>query len=170
MRPIILTTLTCLLAACGSAPRPTAENSNAPGSNIPANERPQTAIAHTTEGGNPPGAVPTGEKSKWSQGGDAIDTSSYDAAIVSAEKTLTAKPTDAAAKKAVGDAYYKRADALTQARQYAAALGDYRRALKADPSNPDAKKWIDQITSIYQSMNKESPPEGQEPPPLPFKK
>jgi tetratricopeptide (TPR) repeat protein len=114
--------------------------------------------------------VPTGEKSKWSQGGDAIDTSSYDAAIVSAEKTLTAKPTDAAAKKAVGDAYYKRADALTQARQYAAALGDYRRALKADPSNPDAKKWIDQITSIYQSMNKESPPEGQEPPPLPFKK
>jgi tetratricopeptide (TPR) repeat protein len=168
MRIIILVLLSCLFIACGSAARPTAENSNAPASNIPANERPQTAIAHTTEGGNPPAA--SGEKSKWSQGGDAIDTSTYDAEIVSAEKGLTAKPTDTAAKKAVGDAYYKRADALTQARQYAAALGDYRRAAKADPTNTDAKKWIDQIMIIYQSMNKEAPPEGQEPPPLPFKK
>jgi tetratricopeptide (TPR) repeat protein len=73
-------------------------------------------------------------------------------------------------KKALSQAYLKRADALTQARQYAAALGDYRKALKADPSNADAKNWIDQITMVYQSMNREAPKEGEEPGPLPFKK
>src|ERR1043165_7521479 len=138
----------CLLfAACGSAPRPVAENSNAA---LPAtNDRPQTAIAHTTENGTPPAS--SGEKSKWSQGGDPIDTSSFDADIAKAEKSGD--------KKAISQAYLKRADALTKARQYASALGDYRRAVKNDPSNGDAQQWIMQITSIYESMNREAPKE-----------
>ncbi|MFL6373284.1 MAG: hypothetical protein ACJ73D_01330 [Pyrinomonadaceae bacterium] len=161
MKIIVIAICSLLLAACGSAPRPVAENSNAvaPASN----ERPQTAIAHTTEGGTPPGANSGGgEKSKWTQGGDPIDTSSYDADIAKAEKGSD--------KKALSAAYVKRADALTKARQYAAALGDYRKALKADPSNPDAKNWVDQITMVYQSMNREAPKEGEEPPALPYKK
>lgn len=150
------------LAACGSAPRPVAENSNASPTTAAAGERPQTAIAHTTENGTPPGPASGGEKSKWTQGGDPIDTSAYDSEIAKADKSGD--------KKALSQAYQKRADALTKARQYAAALGDYRRAVKADPSNADAKNWIDQITMVYQSMNRESPQEGEEPPPLPFKK
>jgi hypothetical protein len=59
--------------------------------------------------------------------------------------------------------------ALTDARQYASALGDFRRALKYDPSSEEAKTWIDQIIKIYDSMNKEYPKEGEEPPPLPWK-
>lgn len=84
---------------------------------------------------------------------------------MAAEKTAGGKPS-----KALGDAYYKRAVALTEARQYASALGDYRRALKNDPSNAEAKDWVDKIIMIYDSMNKTSPKEGEEPPPLPFKK
>src|SRR5947209_7748030 len=86
------------LMACGSAPRPLAEVSNAPVT--PSNERPQTAISHTTENGTPPGSS-GGEKSKWTQGGDPIDTSAYDAEIAKAEKS-----TD---KKALSKAYQKRA-------------------------------------------------------------
>ena len=63
-----------------------------------------------------------------------------------------------------------RGEALKDARQYASALGDYRRALKNDPSNAQAKNWIEQIIMIYDSLGRESPPEGQEPQPLPFKK
>jgi len=60
--------------------------------------------------------------------------------------------------------------ALTDARQYASALGDYRRTLKYDPSNAEAKDWIERIVSIYDSINRESPKEGEEPPPLPMGK
>jgi hypothetical protein len=59
--------------------------------------------------------------------------------------------------------------ALTDARQYASALGDYRRVLKYDPNNSEAKNWIEQIIGIYDSLGRESPKEGDEPPPLPFK-
>ncbi|MBV9240514.1 MAG: bacterial transcriptional activator domain-containing protein [Acidobacteria bacterium] len=154
-KSLIVTLICCFAAACGSAPRPVAENSNA---TIPAsNEKPQTVIAHSTENGTPP-AANGGEKSKWTQGGDWIDTSSLDADIAKAEKSGD--------KKALSQAYQKRADALTKARQYAAALGDYRKAVKADPSNGEAQEWIMQITSVYNSMNREAPKEGEEPPPL----
>ena len=113
---------------------------------------------------------PTGSKTKWTQSGDPIDTSKFDADVADAEKNLKAKPDDDGAKKALAEAYVKRGEALTNARQYASALGDYRRALKYDPNNAAAKNWIDQIVGIYQSINREYPPEGEEPPPLPFNK
>ena len=158
MKIFVILLSSLALAACGSAPRPVAENSN--GNSAPAsNERPQTVIAHTTENGTPPAA---GEKSHWTQRGNPIDTSTYDAEIAKAEKSGD--------KKAIAAAYLKRANALTQAGQYASALGDYRRTVKNDPSNGEAQEWIMQITSIYDSMNREAPKEGEEPPPLPFKK
>jgi tetratricopeptide (TPR) repeat protein len=146
-------------------------------SNTPVNERPersQTAIAHTTENerqdlANSNTAALAQGKTKWTQGGDPIDTSGFDLAVSSAEKTLRSKPSDDAAKKELSQAYYRRAVALTESRQYAAAIGDYRRAVKYDSENADAKEWIDKIIMIYDSMNKQYPPEGQEPPPLPWK-
>ena len=91
-------------------------------------------------------------------------------AIAVAEKKLGGKPADVTAKKTLATAYFKRAFALTEARQYASALGDYRRAMKYDPSNPEAKSWIDKIILIYSGMNKDYPKEGEEPPALPFTK
>ena len=101
---------------------------------------------------------------------EAIDTTKFDSAIAASEKEVKAKPTDDAAKKALSRAYFERGVALTDARQYASALGDYRRAVKYDADNNEAKDWIDQIIMIYGSLKKEYPKEGEEPPPLPFKK
>ena len=109
-------------------------------------------------------------KTKWTQSGEPIDTAEFDAEIAKTEKDFKAKPKDAQAKKFVAEAYLKRATALTEARQYASAIGDYRRVLKYDADNADAKKWIDEIVKIYAMINREHPKEGEEPPALPFKK
>jgi tetratricopeptide (TPR) repeat protein len=131
-------------------------------------EKAQTAIAHSSENKMPSNAPSSG--SKWTQSGDAFDTSEFDAAVASAEKALGAKSADEGLKLALGAAYLKRATALTEKRQYASALGDYRRTLKYDPLNAEAKQWIEQIMSIYKSINRSYPAEGEEPPPLKVQK
>ena len=115
--------------------------------------------------------VPKSEtKTMWKQSGTPIDTAAFNAGIAKAEKDLKAKPKDEAANKNLSEAYTARAVALTEARQYASALGDYRRALKYNTANEEAKSGRDVILSIYNSMNREFPAEGEEPPPLPFSK
>jgi len=169
---LIAFSLMSFLVGCDSAGKPSSETTNiAPVA--ASKEKPQTAIAHSLENQTPKdaGVSQSGEKSsKWTQSGDPIDTKELDSAIASAEVAFNKRSGDAESKKALGAAYFNRAEALTKARQYASALGDYRRALKYDPSNSTAKEWVDQITMIYGSMNRESPKEGEEPPPLPFKK
>ncbi len=109
-------------------------------------------------------------KTKWTQSGNPIDTTELDKGIQQAQVKLKPNPKDETLKTSLADAYVKRGMALTDARQYASALGDYRRALKLDPTNEEAKKWIEQIISIYESINRSYPNEGEEPPPLPFRK
>lgn len=115
--------------------------------------------------------VPKSEtRTKWKQDGNPIDTSAFDAEIAKAQKDLKPNAKDEAAKKSLAEAFLKRGVALTDARQYASALGDYRRALKYDAGNEEAKKWIEEILGIYAMLNRDYPKEGEEPPPLPFKK
>lgn len=172
-KTIILTTLglAVVISGCGNAPGPVQSNTNTSAAQTE-NEKPRTMIAHSSENQAPPtgNSEAPGGKTKWTQSGNPIDTTELDAAITNADKAVKAKPTDTDAKKDLSQAYLKRAVALTDARQYASALGDYRKAVKNDPTNEEAKNWIDQITQIYDSMNKEAPKEGEEPPPLPFKK
>jgi tetratricopeptide (TPR) repeat protein len=167
MKSIILSLVIAMLSiACANGPRPVVQNAADNSVSTP-RERSQTAIAHSSENQPPP----TGDaKSKWSQGGEAFDTSEYDKEVAAAEKALAAKSTDDKAKKTLSEAYYKRAVALTDKRQYASALGDYRRTIKYDPANTEAQEWIDKIIMIYGSLNKSYPPEGQEPPPLAYSK
>ena len=165
-RSILILAASMIAIGCGNAAKPIESNTTAAASTP---ERSETAIAHGPKE-QMPADNSNGQKTKWSQGGDPMDTTALDADIAKAEKALSAKPSDPAAKKELGTAYYKRAVALTDKRQYASALGDYRRSFKYDPSNTEAKDWIDKIIMIYDSMNKASPPEGEEPPPLPFKK
>ncbi|HQZ96381.1 MAG TPA: tetratricopeptide repeat protein [Pyrinomonadaceae bacterium] len=166
MKSIIICLSLCFAFGCSNAAKPIAQSDNS-ATVAKSPEKSQTAIAHSTENQTPNQTAPpaSGEKSKWTASGDPIDTTAFDSAIMSAEKAAGGKPS-----KALGDAYYKRATALTEARQYASALGDYRRALKNDPANAEAKDWIDKIIMIYDGLNKSSPKEGEEPPPLPFKK
>ena len=162
-----LLTLLCLtiFTACNRGPEPVA---NANSERPMRSEQMQTVTAHTTENQTPKPTNSSG--GKWSQSGDPIDTTDLDTAIAVAEKEVRAKPSDSGAKKALAQAYFDRGLALTNARQYASAIGDYRRALKHDPTHEESKKWIGQIVSIYEMLKKQAPEEGEEPPPLPFKK
>jgi tetratricopeptide (TPR) repeat protein len=165
MKVTILISAALFLVGCNSASRPVANaNSNAAISNESVSNRAETVIAHSTENRTAP--IANTAKGKWTQSGEPIDTKPFDEDISAAENELKVHPKDESAKTHVGEAYYKRAVALTEARQYASALGDYRRALKYDPGNQQAKEWIDQIIGIYNDMGREYPPEGQEPPPL----
>jgi tetratricopeptide (TPR) repeat protein len=139
------------------------QNANSPNAPMRA-EKLQNSTVHTTE--NEP---PSNSASKWTQSGDPIDTSKFDKAIADADKAMNAESTDDT-KNALAQAYFDRAFALTQARQYASAIGDYRRALKYDPEHAESKEWIEQIVSIYAMLKKSPPKEGEEPRPLPFKK
>lgn len=166
----ILSCLALVSVGCSSVAQPSA-NTNASvqksdNSPIVSSHSQPDSVNNTAQTPVPKSAT----KTKWTQSGTPIDVSSFDAEIAQAEKDLKAKLKDETAKNAVAEAYLKRGIALTEARQYASALGDYRRVLKYDANNEDAKKWIDQIIGIYDSINKEFPNEGEEPPPLPFKK
>lgn len=165
MKKLIFTlALATLGFACNSAP---AVQQNTSTAATPAGEKPQTAVAHSTDDKTQEVVTPaTGGKSKWTQGGDPVDTQKFDSAIAMAEKAAGANPSDEKTRKVLATAYFDRAVALTEARQYASALGDYRRAFKYDPSNTEAKGWIDKIIMIYDGMGKSYPKEGEEPPPL----
>jgi hypothetical protein len=59
---------------------------------------------------------------------------------------------------------------LTDAAQYRAALGDFRKGLKLNPNDTKAKAMHDRIISIFASIGREPPKEGEEPAPMPFNK
>lgn len=155
----------CWLGGCSAAAPVAVNNSNAPSRD----ERPRNTIAH----GPAEQTAPTSNSNssgKWSQGGDPIDTSKYDADIAAFEKAHKQGPDDVKTRKELANAYFERGFALTEARQYASALGDYRKALKLDPDHEESKKWMNQIISIYSMLKKAAPKEGEEPPPLPMQK
>jgi tetratricopeptide (TPR) repeat protein len=128
----------------------------------------QTAVSNANAQGN--GAqygapAKTAEPPKASMG-DAINTSEYDARINRLEEESKARPKDEKARQGLAKAYLERGNALTQARQYQAALGDYRRTLRLDPKNEEAAYWSQTIIGILQQMNRPVPTEGAEPTPI----
>lgn len=176
MKKLLLVIITVtFVGACGGRqsvskrPIENSENSN--------ELQKETVAAHSVdkerEKSNLPGSKTvekSGERSGWTRSGDPIDTSKYDEAIASAEKAVAAKTNDSSAKNTAADAFYQRGFALTEARQYAAAIGDFRAALKYQPDHEESKKWIEVITGIYNSMNREIPKAGEEPKALEFGK
>lgn len=132
-----------------------------------------TVLSHSSEQSKPPmmaapnSAAPSGKPAGESPMTQAVDVSELTKEIEKAEKDYKAKSNDEAAKKVLADAYFKRAFVLTKAAQYRAALGDFRKGLKLDPANEEAKAMNDQILAIFKSLNREPPKEGEEPAPLP---
>ena len=162
---IIFLALLFALACTKSAPP--VVNSTKPINAAQQTNEAQTMLAHSGESGTPKPA--NSNSGKWTASGDPIDTSKFDENIAKAEKSMKAK-SDGASKSLLAEAYFERGFALTEARQYASALGDYRRALKLEPNHEESQKWVGQILDIYKMLKKEAPDEGEEPPPLPFKK
>ena len=106
------------------------------------------------------GKSSTGESSPMAK---PIDVAEMTADIEKAEKEYRKNPK---AKDELAKAYFVRATALTGAAQYRAALGDYRKGLKLNPNDAEAKEMHDQILSIFKSIGREPPKEGEEPKPL----
>lgn len=146
------------LSGCSGAPA-TANSSS------PLNQNGQS-VAQSTPA--PEASASPETKAVNAPGGEPIDTTKLDAAVTAAEAGLKKKPNDPAARSALAKAYLARAGALTKARQYRSALGDYRRTLKYDSSNEEAQQMSGMIISILKQMNRDVPAEGEEPPPLPM--
>lgn len=167
-----LIAISFLVSACGSAPQPV-QNANAQGNGMrPSNGT--SVVSHSTDPKMPPvnGPAANGGAPPMSGGNSpmakAIDVSAMTANIEKAESNHKAAPKDEKAKLALADAYFERALALTNAAQYRAAVGDYRKGLKLNSDDKEAKAMYDKIINIFQSVGREPPKEGEEPAPMPF--
>jgi tetratricopeptide (TPR) repeat protein len=126
--------------------------------------------ATSSHGGGGGAATTTGGAAPAAAGGDAdralAKTAEYDARIEKAAAKADAPGASAADKRAAAEAYLARGNVYRDAgnpRLYKFALGDYRRVLRYDPSNREAKEKMDEIVSIYQSMGRPVPTNGLEP-------
>lgn len=164
-----------LIGCDKNAPQTTAPNANV--AVVVNRNQTETVAAHSTEKSLPPmtgnAANPsnkTASGSTESPMAQKVDVSAQTAKIEAAEKELKSKPDDAKAKENLAAARFERAFLLTKAAQYRAALGDFRKGLKLDPNDAEAKAMHDQIISIFASIKREPPKEGEEPEPLPLDK
>ena len=96
----------------------------------------------------------------------SLATPELDAKIEKAESRAKASGASEADKLAAAAAYVERANVYRDAGQpvlYKFALGDYRRALRYQPSNEEARAKMDEIVGIYNSMGRPVPTNGNEP-------
>lgn len=164
------------LAACGNSaqiatnPTPnanntsvsTAQNANSLITSSHSSDKTQDAANQL-----PSGAPKTQTESPMAK---PIDVAEMTTNIERSEKAYRQSPKDSKTKLELANDYFTRAFALTEAAQYRAALGDFRKGLKLNPDNKDARAMHDRIISIFQSIKREPPKEGEEPPPMPFNK
>ena len=144
--------------ANGNAATPTTSNQSSRTSNA---ALPPVSSAHGDNAIPAPSAAAPASSSTQKPG---IDTAALDAKIEKAE--AKAKGGKQADKLAAAAAYVERANVYRDAGQpmlYKFALGDYRRALRYQPDNAEARAKMDEIVRIYKSMNKPVPENGNEP-------
>ena len=158
-----------LLSSCGGdAPPPSAKGNV----NSTAINNSQTSIAHGTSpssnlgpasahGGAAPataGAAPSAPAKA------PVETPELDAKIEKATAKAKAEGASVADKKAAAVAYLERGNFYYSAGNpmlYRYALGDFRRVLRYDPDNAEAKEKVKQIEDIYtNSVHKPIPDNG----------
>ena len=168
MKNIIIISFASLFSiACGATAQQTSMgNQNQTANNAVVHSPNNSAVvsSHSTSGEKSVPAPPSSKSSTESPMARPIDVAQMNADIEKAEAEYKKNPK---AKEALARAYFIRATALTDAAQYRSALGDYRKGLKLDPNDEDAKKMHDQIITIFQQIGREPPKEGEEPKPLP---
>jgi hypothetical protein len=94
-----------------------------------------------------------------------MDTAALDAKIEKADAKAKAPGATDADKRAAAAALVERGRMYYDAGQprlYKFALGDFRRALRYQPDNKEAREKMDTIVSIYQSMGRPVPDNGNE--------
>src|SRR5437868_13423660 len=170
MRHLITPLIICAVL-CGVACNPgaTTENTSAPSNSTRATSTTTNAPATTATptSGVPPissahggdTAAPTAPAAA-NEKPEGVDTAALDEKIDKLEAKLKAGSATAADKKALADVYLQRANTYRDAgspRLYKFALGDYRRVLRYDPTNAEAKAKMDEIISIYNSLGRPVP-------------
>lgn len=125
------------------------------------------APAHGDAAAPPSASNPSSANTSPAQNEQAgIDTAALDAKIEKAEAKAKAKSATQADKLAAAAAYLERANIFMNAGRpalYKYALRDYRRTLRYQPDNQQAKESAATIVSIYQSMGRPVPELGNEP-------
>lgn len=164
-----LFSLSLLSGACGSPAQPATSNGGAqamptatvrvPAQSAQTNSTPATSIAH----GETPGAVPV----LGGQPSGTTDTAALDKKVEQAEAKAKAPGAAQADKQAAAAAYLERANVFYNAGNptlYKFALRDFRRTLRYDPENAEARAKRDQIVDIYtNSLRRPVPELGNEP-------
>ncbi len=173
MKKVLILSLASLISVgCSSA----AQQASAPiNQNAAAVKSNDSAIvsSHSTDAGKTvsPSSDKPASSSTESPMARPIDAAEMTADIERAEKQYRQNQKNEKAKAELANAYFVRATALTGAAQYRAALGDYRKGLKLNPTDEAARKMHDMIVNIFRNnLRREPPKEGEEPPPLPFSK
>jgi hypothetical protein len=164
-KPALLPALAaCALAAACGAPGPTVKTSNANANSQAANS--QTSIQHGASPASDAGvAASHGGAPAASATKPPVETPELDAKIEKAEAKAKAAGASDADKKAAARAYFDRANFFRDQGSpalYKFALADYRRGLRYDPADEDARAKMDEIVSIYKSMGRPVPELGNE--------
>jgi len=155
-----------LAFGCGS-PSATNNTNSTANSNISTRTVTETGSlppVSTAHGGNSNGVPPAASTGSAAKPG--IDTAALDAKIEKAEAKAKAAGATQADKTTVAAALVQRGNLYRDAGQpvlYKFALGDYRRALRYQPDNAEAREKMNEIVQIYQSMGRPVPENGNEP-------
>ena len=165
--------LSCALAnACGGG-QAGASNNARPAAQ--ANSAPKETNANASNSSGEIGVASShggaaANAARGSAGGSAekapASTPELDDNVQKAEAKMKAGGASEADKKAAADAYFARADHFRgqgRPQLYKFALADYRRGLRLDPSNSGARKKMDEIVQIYESLGRPVPELGNEP-------
>jgi len=170
---ITVLSLTCgaallLASGCGSPSATSNVNSTANSSNTSTRTAETGGLppVSTAHGGNSATAAAPPAASTGSAAKPGIDTAILDAKIEKADAKANAAGATQADKPAAAAALVERGNVYRDAGQpvlYKFALGDYRRALRYQPDNAEAREKMTEIVSIYQSMGRPVPENGNVP-------
>jgi hypothetical protein len=119
---------------------------------------PSTSIAH--------GAPPPASSAPQLGGQSGADTTALDKKVEQAENKAKAQNATQADKQAAAAAYLERGNVFYNAGNpslYKFALRDFRRTLRYDPDNEEARAKQQEIVRIYNSMGRPVPELGNEP-------
>lgn len=164
-----LSLLALFVSACGNQTPTTTERAQQNNVNVAINKTDNslTVSAHS-QNKTQTASVPA-KPENASPMARAVDVAKLTEDIEKAKAAYDKNQKSDEAKKALAKAYFDRAFILTDAAQYRAAMGDFRKGLKLDPGDDKAQKMYDEIIRIFESIGREPPKEGEEPPPMPIK-
>lgn len=158
--------------ACGNSTQTTAVNNQQTNVNvaIKTEDNSMTVSSHSQNRTETVKVPAKSDPNAGSPMAKSVDVTKMTENIDKAKAAYDKNPKSDEAKNTLAKAYFERAFALTDAAQYRAALGDFRKGLKLDPNDEPAKKMQDEIIRIFESIGREPPKEGEEPPPMPISK